>query len=141
MDEARVDSTARENFNVLVLTLFATLAIFLAAIGVYGVTAYNVSQRTREIGIRAALGATRVAIVRLVFTQAFRVTSLGAAVGVFSALWITPVLRAQLYGVRSWDPLTFALVPLILLLVAGTAACVPAWRASRVDVVRALRHE
>jgi putative ABC transport system permease protein len=141
LNEARFDSAARENFNVLLLTVFASLALLLAGIGIYGVVSYNVGERSREIGIRTALGATRMALVRMIVTQAFRVTSIGVCVGIFGAAWITPVLRAQLYGVRPSDPMTFAAVPLILLLVTGAAAAVPAVRASRFEVVKALRHE
>jgi putative ABC transport system permease protein len=141
MDQASFDSTARQNFNLLLLGLFAAIALLLAAMGIYGVMSYTVEQRTHEIGIRTALGATRRDTLNLVLCQALRITVAGLAIGVAAAFGLTRLLNAQLFGVKPSDPLTFIAAPLILLLVALPAACVPALRASRVDPLVALRHE
>jgi putative ABC transport system permease protein len=141
MEQACLDSTARQNFNLLLLGLFAAIALLLAAVGIYGVMSYSVEQRTHEIGIRAALGANRRDTLNLVLLQALRMTVAGLAAGVAAAFGLTRLLSAQLFGVKPWDPLTFTAVPLILLVVALAAACIPALRASRVDPLVALRHE
>ena len=141
MEQASLDSTARQNFNLLLLGLFAAIALLLAAMGIYGVMSYSVEQRTHEIGIRTALGATRRDTLNLVLFQALRITVAGLAVGVAAAFGLTRLLNAQLFGVKPSDPLTFTAAPLILLLVALAAACIPALRASRVDPLVALRHE
>jgi predicted lysophospholipase L1 biosynthesis ABC-type transport system permease subunit len=141
MEQASLDSTARQNFNLLLLGLFAAMALLLAAMGIYGVMSYSVEQRTHEIGIRTALGASRRDTLNLVLFQALRMTMAGLAAGVAAAFGLTRLLHAQLFGVQPSDPLTFTAVPLILLVVALAAACVPALRASRVDPLVALRHE
>ena len=141
MEQASLDSTARQNFNLLLLGLFAAIALLLAAMGIYGVMSYSVEQRTHEIGIRTALGATRRDTLNLVLFQALRITMVGLAAGIAAAFGLTRLLNAQLFGVKPSDPLTFTAVPLILLLVALAAACIPALRASRVDPLVALRHE
>ena len=141
MGQLSLDSTARQNFNLLLLGLFAAVALLLAAVGIYGVMSYSVEQRTHELGIRAALGANRRDTLHLVLLQALRMTVAGVAAGVAAALGLTRLLSAQLFGVQPSDPLTFTAVPLILLVVALAAACIPALRASRVDPLVALRHE
>jgi putative ABC transport system permease protein len=141
MEQASLDSTARQNFNLLLLSLFAAIALLLAAMGIYCVMSYSVEQRTHEIGIRTALGATRCDTLNLVLLQALRITVAGLAVGVAAAFGLTRLLHAQLFGVKPSDPLTFAAEPLMLLMVALAAACIPALRASRVDPMVALRHE
>jgi predicted permease len=141
MEQASLDSTARQNFNLLLLALFAAIALLLAAMGIYGVMSYSVVQRTHEIGIRTALGATRRDTLNLVLFQALRITVAGLAVGAAAAFWLTRLLNSQLFGVKPSDPLTFTAATLILLLVALAAACIPALRASRVDPLVALRHE
>lgn len=141
MDQVSLDSTARQNFNLLLLGIFAAMALLLAAIGIYGVMSYSVGQRTREIGIRGALGASRSDILSLVLKQALRVAILGIAVGITAAFGLTRFLRAQLFGVTATDPLTFVAVPAILLVIALAAAYLPALRASRVDPIAALRQE
>jgi ABC-type antimicrobial peptide transport system permease subunit len=105
------------------------------------VTFYSVEQRTREIGIRAALGANRGSILSLVLRQALRLALVGIAAGVAASFALTRLLSAQLFKVKPLDPLTFAAVPLILLGVALAAACLPARRAARVDPLVALRHD
>jgi putative ABC transport system permease protein len=141
MDRAGLDSTARQNFNLLLLGLFAAIALLLAAVGIYGVMSYSVEQRTHEIGIRAALGASSRDTLRLVLRQALRMSVAGIAVGIVASFGLTRLLKAQLFGVQPLDPMTFVTVPIILLLIALAAAGVPALRASRVDPMVALRHE
>jgi len=141
MEQVSLDSTARQNFNLLLLGLFAAIALLLAAVGIYGVMSYSVEQRTHEIGIRAALGASRRDTLSLVLFDALRMAMAGVAAGVAASFGLTRLLRAQLFGVKPWDPPTFTSVPLILLAVALAAACIPALRASRVDPLVALHHE
>jgi len=139
MEQAASDSIARQNFDRLLLELFAALALVLAAVGVYGVISYGVTQRTHEIGVRAALGARRRDLIALILTQASHLALVGVAAGLAAAFALTRLLRAELFGVTPRDPLTFTAVPLILLLVALAAAAIPAWRAARVDPIDALR--
>ena len=141
MEQAGLNSTERQNFNVLLLGLFAAMALLLAAVGIYGVMSYTVAQRSREIGIRAALGANRGEIIRLVVFQALRMTLVGVAIGVAASLGLTRLLSAQLFGVKPSDPLTYITVPAILMAAAIAAALVPACRAMRVDPMVALRNE
>ena len=141
MEQVSVDSTARQNFNLLLLGVFAAIALLLAAVGIYGVMSYSVEQRTHEIGIRCALGANRRDTLNLVLRQALQMTLAGIAAGVAASFGLTRLLNAQLFGVRPLDPLTFVAVPLILLAVALAAAYIPALRASRLDPLMALRHE
>lgn len=141
MEQVGLDSTTRQNFNLLRLGLFAAIALLLAAIGIYGVMSYSVEQRTHEIGIRAALGANRRDTLTFVLLQALRMAAGGIAAGIAASFGLTRLLSAQLFGVKPSDPLTFAAAPIILLAVALAAACIPALRASRVDPLIALRHE
>jgi putative ABC transport system permease protein len=123
------------------MAVFSVLALLIAALGIYGVMAYSVSQRTREIGIRMALGAARVDVQRLVFGQASRLTALGMGIGLAAAFGLTKLMSNLLFGVRPDDPPTFVTVTLILAASAVFAAWLPAARAVRVDPVVALRHE
>ena len=141
MDQVSLDSTARQNFNLLLLGLFAVLALLLAVVGIYGVMSHSVEQRTHEIGIRTALGANRRDMLRLVLAQALRMALVGIGSGLFGAALLTRLLAAQLFAVRPLDPLTFIAAPPILLIVALAAAFLPAQRAARLDPLRALRHE
>jgi putative ABC transport system permease protein len=141
MEQVSLDSTARQNFNLLLLGLFAAIALLLAAVGIYGVMSYSVEQRTHEIGIRSALGANRRDTLSLVLVHALRMTIAGIAAGIAASFGLTRLLSAQLFGVRPSDPLTFTAVPLILLAVALAASWIPALRASRLDPLAALRHE
>ena len=136
-----LDSTARQNFNLLLLGMFAGIALLLAAVGIYGVTSYSVEQRTHEFGIRTALGANRGSILTLVLVQVLRLTLAGIAAGVAASFALTRFLSAEVFEVNPRDPLTFAAVPLILLGVALAAACLPARRVSRLDPLVALRHD
>lgn len=115
------------------------MALVLAAIGLYGVTAYSVSQRTRELGIRVALGARRDTLLRLVLAQSARLTLIGLAIGTVAALALTQVMEALLFGIGARDPITFAGVGLLLLGVSLVASLVPAYRATRVNPLVALK--
>jgi len=134
-------ATAAERFSMVLLTAFGVLALVLAAVGIYGVIAYAVAGRTREIGVRMALGARPAGVLRLVFRQGFGMVGVGLAAGVVGALLGTRVLRAQLYGVAPGDPATLLIVLAILSGVAAAAIALPARRAARVAPMEALRHE
>jgi putative ABC transport system permease protein len=141
MDELLDDSVADSRFNTALLSLFAAVALLLAAIGIYGVLAYTVAQRTSEIGIRMALGAQRSSVLRLVVGNGLTLTLVGIAIGAAVALVATRSLDRLVFGVSTSDPGVFAFVALTLSAVAAVAAAVPALRASRVDPIEALRSE
>ena len=141
LDEIKALSLGSNRLRTLLLALFAGLALLLAAIGIYGVLSYAVTQRTQEMGIRAALGATRWDQLRLVLTSGFFVAGTGIAVGVFGSLAVTSVMSSLLYGVNPRDPWTLLVVGSVLAFVAALACYLPARRAARVDPVVALRHE
>jgi putative ABC transport system permease protein len=128
-------------FNLYLLGIFAAVAVVLSAIGLFGVMAYLVSQRTREIGVRLALGASRHDVFRLIIGRGLLLTLVGAAVGVAMALWLTRLMQSLLFSVSATDPVTFVTVPVVMMLVALAACYVPARRAMRVDPVVALRAE
>jgi ABC-type antimicrobial peptide transport system permease subunit len=123
------------------LGVFSLMALFIAALGIYGVMAYSVGRRTREIGIRMALGAARSDVQRLVFGQATRLTTLGMGIGLAAAFALTRLMAGMLFGVRPHDPPTFVVVTVMLAASAIGAAWLPVARAVRVDPVVALRHE
>ena len=134
-------ATMDRQFTMLLFVTFAALAVLLAAVGLYGVVSYGVSQRTAEIGIRMALGATRSDVSRLVVTQGLKPAVAGITIGVVAAAFAAQVLRTLLFGVSPVDPLTFSLVPPLLFAVAALACYLPAMRASNVDPTMALRAE
>jgi putative ABC transport system permease protein len=140
--EQRLGHTfAPHRFNMALLTAFAALALLLAAVGIYGVMAQFVAQRTHEIGIRIALGARPLEVVRLVLGQGVRLALLGLAIGTVVAFAATRLIRSLLYGVSASDPMTFVFVASLLICVVLLACLVPAWRAMRVDPIVALRYE
>jgi putative ABC transport system permease protein len=140
--EERVSTTiARPRLETVVLSVFAVLALTIAAIGIYGVMSYSVSARTRELGVRIALGADVIGVLRLVLRQAFAVTASGAFLGLILAWASAPVIRALLYDVSPVDPIVLSIVVLLTTLVALAAAVIPAYRATRVDPMVALHTE
>ena len=141
MDEVVSRSTSRQRFNMLLMTVFGGAALFLAAIGVYGLMAHSVQQRTREIGIRLALGAETHDVRKMVLLQGMRLALIGVAAGVGAALGLTRVMAAFLYGVKERDLFVFVTVPLALSVVSFLAVWLPARRATRIDPVVALRYE
>jgi predicted permease len=137
----RCHPLAPQHFTTMLTTSFALLALLLASVGVYGVMSYAVAQRTREIGIRMALGAYHAQVVRLVVGRGLRIVAAATALGLGAALVGARLLRSQLFGVSATDLLTFVTVPAILTVVASLACYLPARRASRVDPLIALRSE
>ena len=141
MDEVMARSTARQNFNMLLLSIFGAVALLLATIGIYGLMAYSVAQRTQEIGIRMALGADSKRIRKLVVWQGMRLALMGIVCGIAASFGLTRLLSTFLFGVKPWDPAVFVSAPLILAVVALLAVWLPAARASNVDPMQALRTE
>ena len=134
-------SVGPRRFVMLLLELFGAMALLMTALGVYGVVAYSVSERTRELGLRSALGATRADIARLIIGNGLVVVFLGLGAGCAAAFAATRYLESSLFKVSATDPLTFALVALALLLVTLVAQGLPVWRATRVDPSVALRQD
>jgi putative ABC transport system permease protein len=141
MEKVRAASVASQQFNLLLMGLFGCLALVLATTGIYGVTAYSVAQRTREIGIRLAIGAQTGDVLKLVMGQGMRLTVIGVAVGLAGAWASTRLMSSLLFGVTATDPVTFAIVSLLLTAVALVACYIPARRAMKVDPIIALRYE
>jgi putative ABC transport system permease protein len=141
MEEVVVHSTARQDFNMLLLTIFGASALILAAIGIYGLMAYTVQQRTQEMGIRMALGADRSRIRNLVVWQGMQLALIGALIGVGAAFALTRLIASFLFGVKPYDPIVFVTVPVILSAVALFAVWLPATRASKLDPMESLRVE
>ncbi len=145
MDEIVSASVARQRFNMLLMGIFAGVALVLASVGIYGVMSYSVTQRTHEIGIRMALGASSTSVLGMVLRQGMTLAASGIAVGLGAAFLLTFQLKAMLSGllfnVATTDPLTFAVIPVVLAGVAFLACYIPARRATRTDPMVALRHE
>ncbi|MGC2214829.1 MAG: FtsX-like permease family protein [Silvibacterium sp.] len=134
-------SISRQNFNMLLLTLFAASALVLAIVGIYGVMSYTIAQRSQEIGVRMALGADRANIRNLILRQGMLLTIIGISIGVGAAFGLVRFIASFLFGVTTWDPVVFLSVPLLLLGAALLAVWLPARRAMRVDPMQALRAE
>ena len=141
MDEVRAQSTARIQFIMSLMSVFAGSALLLAAIGVYGLTAYTVQQRTHDIGVRLALGATGAQVRCMLVMEGLRRAATGIAIGLASAFGVSRVLAALLFGVTPRDPVAFVAVPLVLASVVLAAVWIPALRATRIDPALALRHD
>jgi putative ABC transport system permease protein len=141
MDQLVQDSLGSRRVTFILLGLFSALALVLAGIGIYGVISYSVAQRTQEIGIRMALGACREDVMKMILLQGARIASAGLIIGMLAALGLTRYLEKLLFSVSPADPATFAMVALVLALVALLACYIPARRTLRVDPMTALRYE
>jgi len=141
MDHIVSESITQPRFNLFLLGLFSAVAMLLSAAGIYGVTAYTVTQRTHELGIRLALGAQVRDVMRMILGQGMAVIGVGLVLGLASAFALMRLLRSLLFGVGENDPVTFVVITLVLLLVALVACYIPARRATKVDPLTALRYE
>jgi putative ABC transport system permease protein len=139
MDTLRSEAVSTRRFILLIVGAFGLLALGLAAIGVYGVMSLIVSERTREVGVRLALGAEPSQLLGMIVGQAAKLAGIGVTIGLIAALPLAPLLDSQLYGVTSFDPATYLAVPIALLLIASLAAVVPARKAMQIDPLAALR--
>ena len=140
MEQVISDSLSTRRFQTLLLGIFAAVALALAAVGIYAVVSYSVSQRTHEIGIRMALGSRQGDVLRRTLSEGLSMALRGVAIGLAASLALRHALSGLLYGVSSSDPLTFVAVPSVLLAVALLACYLPARRATKVDPIIALRH-
>jgi putative ABC transport system permease protein len=141
MEQSLALSVSQPRFNTMLLVLFAGIALLLAAVGIYGLIAYSVAQRTQEIGVRMALGAERADVVRMVVLQGASLATLGILIGLGGAFGLTRLLKSMLFGIGVTDALTFAVTPVGIMLVVLLATFVPALRATRISPVMALRYE
>jgi putative ABC transport system permease protein len=141
MEQIMATVTVQPRFNMILLGIFAAIALVLAAVGIYGVLSYSVTQRTHEIGLRLALGAQQGEVLKLVVSQGMILALLGVAIGLAASFALTRLLTGLLYGVSATDPLTFIVIALLLTMVALMACWIPARRATKVDPMIALRHE
>ena len=141
MNDVIAQSVSPQRFNMLLLASFAGLALILAAVGIYSVLSFTVRRRIREIGIRMALGASNHDVIRMVLADGLKPILAGVALGLAAALALGRVVSSLIFGVRATDPLTFAAVALLLLLVGILATIIPAYRATGIEPVRILREE
>ena len=141
MEQALAESVAARRFSMILLAVFALLALTLAAVGIYGVISYSVAQRTREVGIRMALGAKTIDVLKLVIRDGLKLVLIGVAIGLAGALLLTRLMTTLLFGVTATDAVTYVTVALTLIIVALLACCIPARRATKVDPLIALRFE
>ena len=141
MTEYVRDSLSRRRFNTVLLSAFSGVALVLAAVGIYGVISYGVTQRTHEMGIRMALGAKPRDVLRLVIRQAMLLVLAGVAIGLLASLALTRLMKGLLFSISVTDPITFVVISLLMTLIALLACVVPARRATKVDPLVALRYE
>jgi putative ABC transport system permease protein len=141
MDQLMGNEVARQRLTLVLLMGFAVVALLLAAVGIYGVISYSVTQRTHELGIRVALGARPRDVLMLVVKQGMILSLVGVAIGLIASFAFTRLMNNLLFGVSATDPLTFTMIALLLAFSALFACWVPARRATKIDPIRALRHE
>jgi putative ABC transport system permease protein len=141
MEDIVSEAVARQRFSMLLLGIFASLALFLAAVGIYGVMSYSVAQRTREIGIRMALGAQRSDVLKMTIRHGLQLVFVGVVIGLAAAFVLTRVMSSLLFGVSATDPITFVAIPLLLMSVALLASYIPALRSMKIDPMVALRYQ
>ena len=141
MEDIMAASVAKQRFNMLLLGIFAVVALILAAVGIYGVMSYLVTQRTREIGLRMALGAQRSDVLKLVVGQGLKLVAIGVALGLFAAFALTRYMSSLLFGVSATDPVTFIIISVTPVAIALLASYIPARKATRIDPMRALHYE
>jgi putative ABC transport system permease protein len=141
LEDVAWEATGRHRFRAVMVMTFAALALVLAMVGVFGILAYTVQQRVRDFAVRRALGATTRDVLRLVVGSATRVIAAGAVIGLVLATLLGRLIATMLFGVQPLDPLTFALVTIVLTLTAMVSIAGPAWRATRIDPAAALRSE
>ncbi len=141
MRQRTTEVTARRRFQTVLLAVFAGIAMLLGLVGLYGLLSYSVRQRTAEIGVRMALGAGRSQVVGMVLEHGLKLAAAGLVIGLLAAGAVAKWSASLLYGVRAWDPVTFLTVPILMMAAAAIACILPAWKASRVDPVRSLRHQ
>ena len=141
MEQLLADSISLRRFSMLLLMIFAGAALTLAAVGIYGVISYSVTQRTHEIGVRMALGAQTKDVLAMVLKQGMRLALIGAGIGLVASFALTRLMKDLLFGVGATDSLTFVMIALLLMVAALLACWIPARRATRVDPVVALRHD
>jgi putative ABC transport system permease protein len=139
LEDAASKAAAQPRFQTVLLAAFAGMALLLSAIGLYAVLSYMVAQRTSEIGVRMALGAQRADVLHMIVRRGMLLALAGAAIGLIAATLLTRLMAGMLYGVAPFDPVTFAAVAGILLMVSLAASSAPAWRAARLDPMRTLR--
>jgi putative ABC transport system permease protein len=141
LEQIKTETMAGDQLRSLLLGVFAAIALLLSAVGIYGVISYSVAERTNEIGIRGALGASRGNLLGLILRHGIWMTATGLAIGLLGALGLTRLMATLLFGVGAWDPLTIASVTGILICIGMLACYVPARRATKVDPIGALRYE
>jgi putative ABC transport system permease protein len=141
MEHIVAGAVARQRFSMLLLAIFAGLALVLAAVGIYGVMSYSVAQQTREIGIRIALGAKRTDVLKMTVKAGLKMVAIGLGIGLAAAVVLTRVMASLLFGISATDPITFISISLVLLAVALLASYIPALRATKVDPMVALRYQ
>jgi len=141
MQDIVAGSVATQRLAMILLSVFSALALVLSSIGIYGVISYLTGQRTQEIGVRVALGASGGDVMRMILGEGMRITLVGVGVGIALALGLTRLIAKMIYGVGAMDPFTFGVVAILLTGVALLACYIPAWRAMRVDPIVALRYE